>query len=171
MKIDYKIYRFLLTVWILCCSGMVSGASPYDGKVQQSSSWGYRPLYGAAQTQQYGTALNTAPYNGTYKPLGSVSNTPVLSGNTTPAYRFRSTSLYSSAKDRQLAAVEQPYMRYNNTNPWGDEGNPEEDDPIGVLPDYAPVGEPFVLLALAVLYIAFILFRRLRPTRTAPRRN
>jgi hypothetical protein len=79
--------------------------------------------------------------------------------------------LYSSAKDRQLAAVEQPYMRYNNTNPWGDEWNPEEDDPIGVLPDYAPVGEPFVLLALAVLYIAFIIFRRLRPTRTAPRRN
>lgn len=41
--------------------------------------------------------------------------------------------------------------------PW----DPPEDDPIGVLPDPQPVGEPLILLLLATL---FILFKKKRVT-------
>jgi hypothetical protein len=43
-------------------------------------------------------------------------------------------------------------------DPWGD----PEDDPIAVLPDPAPIGEPIVLLLFVLLYAAYKFRRKIR---------
>lgn len=81
---------------------------------------------------------------------------------TAPSYQFRSTSPYTGLVN-STSTVGAPSSAPSSgirRGPW----DPPEDNPIGVLPDPAPMGEPFVLLALAALYC---LVRCLRKRKTA----
>lgn len=67
-----------------------------------------------------------------------------------PAYQFRSTSPYSAmVNNTSTVGMSSQVPSRPRKGPW----DPPEDNPIGVLPDPAPVGEPFILLALAALYL------------------
>ena len=86
-----------------------------------------------------------------------------------PEYRFQSTSTCPSVVGSSAFTTTMVYTPYSaaprtglrRTESWGsmdDEyswGGPGEDDyPTGVLPNPAPVGEPFLLLLMALLYAA-----------------
>lgn len=73
-----------------------------------------------------------------------------------PAYDFRSSSSFVTTP----AGMAGGGMTYRiSANPWAD---PEEDDPIGVVPDPVPVGEPLVLVVMAMLYGVVLYLRRRR---------
>ena len=148
------LYRIVWMVWLLCLGCLMpSGAYAYD-RTPASASWGYQPLYSTASTR---------PSGHLYK----------LSGDVYPAYRFRSTSpitnYQSPITNRQspIANRQSPIANYQSpiiTGPykssewnWGD---PEDEDPIGVVPDPAPVGEPWLLFLLALLYLPIRYYRR-----------
>ncbi len=77
---------------------------------------------------------------------------------TAPAYQFRSTSPYSSLVSPTSTVGAPAYAPSGpRRGPW----DPPEDNPIGVLPDPAPLGEPLILLLMAAL---FILFKKKRVT-------
>lgn len=91
--------------------------------------------------------------------------TPVMSEDVRPAYEFRSTSSYMATGGRGSAApISAPYSsrpRRNNYDPWSDSGD-ENGDPngreIGTID--TPVGEPLVLLLLAMIYGLIMGWRR-----------
>lgn len=75
---------------------------------------------------------------------------PVFSEDVRPAYQFQSTSPYSSVVgNTAIGSQVQGMPRRNTTDSWGE----PEDDPIGVLPNPTPVGEPLIMLVLAVLFM------------------
>ncbi|MBR2266196.1 MAG: hypothetical protein IJ882_05935, partial [Paludibacteraceae bacterium] len=78
-----------------------------------------------------------------------------LSSDVYPTYEFQSTSPYSSVVGKSVRRSGKDGGVIGEW-PSGDPG----DDPIGVLPDKLPIGEPFILLALALLYILGIAIRR-----------
>ena len=124
------LYRFLFAVWLLW-GGISSPA--YAFGAAQPSSW------------------------------GSTSDVP-------PAYQFRSTSTLppvvgSSSYSSEIFSpgAKSPSYRPNRATAgyWNSDGEWDEDgNPIGVVPDPAPVGEPFVLLAMAALYVLCLALRR-----------
>lgn len=74
-----------------------------------------------------------------------------------PTYRFRTTSAYISA-----SGASEPYNPMSGSNErravkssWDDPG--EEDDPSGVVPDPAPLGDApwWMMFLLATAYSAF----------------
>ena len=80
---------------------------------------------------------------------------------TFPEYRFQSTSTCVSVVGNSAftsPAVYAPYSALPRTGirraeEYSIDGEPDEDDfPTGVLPNPAPVGEPMVLLLMALLY-------------------
>lgn len=86
------------------------------------------------------------------------TTTPMMSEDVRPVYDFRSTSTvnpivgttsYTATPDFYPGGTKGNRMR--KSDPWG----PPEDDPIGVLPDPAPIGEPLILLAMALLYFVW----------------
>lgn len=82
-------------------------------------------------------------------PPSAWQTTPVMSEDVRPNYQFQSTSAYATASGRStMTPVSSPAYasRPRRTN-WDD---PEDEDALGVL---APVGEPLVLLVLAMLYL------------------
>ena len=100
------------------------------------------------------------------------STTPTFSEDVRPTYQFHSTSAYTPTMHtttfEPMAAS--PYSRANapsrprrSEGYWNEDGEwvPGDDElPIGVLPDPAPIGEPLILFALALLYFARLLIRR-----------
>jgi hypothetical protein len=76
---------------------------------------------------------------------------------TAPSYQFRSTSPYT-AKVNATSTVRIPSYAPSGLRrgPW----DPPEDNPIGVLPDAAPIGEPLILLLFALAFVAFRYYRR-----------
>lgn len=77
---------------------------------------------------------------------------------TAPAYQFRTTSPYTALVNSTSTVGAPAYAPSGpRRGPW----DPPEDNPIGVLPDPAPLGEPLILLLLATL---FILFKKKRVT-------
>ena len=97
------------------------------------------------------------------------STTPTLSEDVRPVYNFRSTSSYSPTM-KTITFEPMATMPYSSTtktyNPrksgyWNEDGEYVEDEnPIGVLPDPAPVGEPLILFALAFLYFLRLRLRK-----------
>ena len=169
MKNKFVLIRYILMLWMLCgASYTLSIASAYD-RTSSSASLGYQPLHGSTMSVNssvFGGAIaGGTQISGTYSAASSQTN-----ALTKPTYQFSSTSPYLNASNMggvRITMSGDDVMRSGWGNPNDDD---DEDLPIGTTP-VTPIGEPLVLLALAVLYIAFILFRRLRPTRTAPRRN
>ena len=133
MKMKLNQYKWILVLWMMCGSATISCAYAYD-RSAQSASWGYRPVY---------TTTN------------STEEAYTLSSDVYPTYEFQSTSPYSSVVGK---SVRRSGKDGGVIGEWPS-GDPE-DDPIGVLPDKLPIGEPFILLALALLYILGIAIRR-----------
>lgn len=88
-----------------------------------------------------------------------------------PEYRFQSTSTCPSVVGSSAFTTTMVYTPYSaaprtglrRTESWSpgswDDGDPwdgpgEDDYPTGVLPNPAPVGEPLILLLMAMLYAA-----------------
>lgn len=81
---------------------------------------------------------------------------PTLCRDIDPSYHFRTTSSMAPVvgETSYITTAYTPVggSRPQKTNGWGTLG--DEDDPIGVVPDPTPVGEPMaVLLVLAVGYV------------------
>ena len=87
---------------------------------------------------------------------------------TAPTYQFHSTSSYTPQMTSApvfTPLADDPYAglaKQNDVikgwNPW-DENNPG-DNPIGQVDESAPVGTPLVMLLMALMYIAFRVYRR-----------
>lgn len=150
-QIENILYKWLFVALILCGgSHTVSFAHAYTQA--QPAAWGYRPVNTAISTTQNGIINNTYA--------------PKFSSDVCPSYQFRSTSAYSSTISgmNQDAGFNRGLRR---TSPWDDDDDDDDDDPddnpIGVLPDPAPVGSPFVLLIMALLYICGrVVYKRYR---------
>ena len=135
MKNRNILIRCVLMLWMVC--GMCHTAAFAYGYAPnaQSKNWGYQPVYQSTATTSYVSAA--------------------------PTYQFRTTSAYIST-----SGGSEPY------NPMSGPGGPRrglawttpglDDDPIGTVPDPAPVGDtPWLLmLLLAAGYIAFRSIRR-----------
>ena len=84
--------------------------------------------------------------------------TPTLSSDITPGYQFRSTSTYApvvgttSYTSTTVYAPGAASVHPNRSKLWDDT---EEENPVGQVDDPAPVGEPFVLLLLAGLFVIY----------------
>lgn len=98
---------------------------------------------------------------GTYTPAtlpSSWTTTPTMSNDMQTVYQFRSTSSYVSSMNTRSTMINLSgrvgASSMRKTGYWNEDGEwVEGDDPIGVVPDPAPVGSPFVLLALALAYM------------------
>ena len=148
------LHRIVWMVWLLCLGCLMPSAAYAYDRTPASASWGYQPLYSTASTR---------PNKPAYK----------LSGDVYPAYRFRSTSPITNYQSQitnrqsQITNRQSPIANYQSpiiTGPykssewnWGD---PEDEDPIGVVPDPAPIGEPWLLFLLALLYLPIRYYRR-----------
>ncbi|MBO5619450.1 MAG: hypothetical protein J5902_05640 [Paludibacteraceae bacterium] len=139
MQIRYYLYKFLLMAWLLMPIAGVSASNAND-RTPAYASWGYKPLYSTA----------------TAKPQGRVYQ---LSGSV-PTYHFRSTSPYSYVPGQTTTQSSVPSVLPSRPRKVGEGGgsewnwgDPGEEDPIGVMPDPQPVGEPLVLLLMAALYL------------------
>ena len=119
MKMKLNQYKWILVLWMMCGSATISSAYAYD-RSAQSASWGYRPVY---------TTTN------------STEEAYTLSSDVYPTYEFQSTSPYSSVVGK---SVRRSGKGGGVIGEWPS-GDPE-DDPIGVLPDKLPIGEPFILI-------------------------
>ena len=106
-----------------------------------------------------------------YRPVYGTSS----SAASAPKYQFQSTSSFSSIVN-SAAYNEIPAYMFNDRTPSsgsvilrdpftpGDPfapGGDPTDDEIGVIPDPTPLGEPFILLAFALLY-ALIRYKKHR---------
>ena len=115
------------------------------------------------RAQQYGTFKSTSCYriHTTNDRLLTTNDQRQTTNDQSPTtYRFRSTSAgtltVSSIYTPQISDPFATSLTRNKAkrdgNPWDDEPG-EDDDPIGVVPDPAPLGEPLVLLLFAFLFL------------------
>lgn len=88
---------------------------------------------------------------------------------TTPAYQFRSTSVYSPSFDNKSTFVplaDDPYAgcashkSIRKSNPWDENPDTGGGNAIGEVEDQLPVGEPLVLLLLALIYVGRLIVRK-----------
>ena len=152
MKNKFVLIRYVLMLWMLCgASYTQSVASAYD-RTSPSASWGYQPLHvsSSVNSSVYG---RTVPGGRTVS--GAYSSSNICSRSMTqPSYQFASTSVYldGSRFDRPQKTLSSGALLGSG---WGD---PDDDDsesqPIGSVTP-TPVGSPLILLAFAILYIAF----------------
>ena len=93
----------------------------------------------------------------------SWQRTPVMSEDVRPAYEFRSTSSYMATTGRGSAApIGAAYSsRPRRSSPWDEPGD-DNGDPNGqgIGNVDTPVGEPLVLLVLALAYCLIMGWRR-----------
>lgn len=142
-------YRWLVMAWILCgCGCMVSPVYAYDQNAQPAS-WGYKPVN------------MTIPANGPMSGNGgSFGRTyaPAFSQDVSPTFSFQSTSPYAAPSGGATSGIG-VQSGPRKSSAW----DAPEDEPIGVVSNPTPVGEPLVLLALALLYAGgYIAYSRKR---------
>lgn len=147
-------------LWMLCgvchTQSVVSAAT----STPQYASWGYRPLHStaaSAQTKVVGSGFGHASAT-TYQGIYSTASAAVVA-TSAPTYSFRSTSVYIPA----ARGVGQPVILADHTtmrkSVFDEPG--EDDDPQGVVPDPAPLGDaPWLLLLLLVA--GYVLFRPIK---------
>lgn len=152
MQQHKRIYRKLIALWLVLW-GVIS---PTRAVLQtnRSSSWGYEPTYQSINSSNKKSATGTSGYGNTsYSGFSSGrAYTPQFSGDICPSYHFQSTSPYRSVSEQSFGftILSEPLR----DNIWGEEETVDpEDNPIGVLPNPTPIGEPLVLLLFAVLYL------------------
>lgn len=142
MQRNIHIHRWVLATWLMLWGCVMSSAYAYD-QAAQTSSWRTMPTYSVQPT--YAPAMPSS----------------VTNYSTPPAYNFKSTSTCPSVVGNSVfsSTVYTPYS--NATNPirrtegsgWDEDEDPDENE-IGVV-TAQPIGEPFILLVLALLYVVF----------------
>ena len=158
MQRPIDLYKWLTAAWLVLWGCVVSPAFAYP-QATQSASWGYAPTYSAKPIHTITPATSSvSAYNSSYSSCisGRRSNSPVTARDMYPTYNFRSTSSYSSIVSNNPSFT--PLADTQGNGPrnvirragWDD---PDDDDPIGVVPDPTPVGSPLILLALALAYL------------------
>ena len=109
---------------------------------------------------------------GTYTPAtmpSSWTTTPTMSNDMQTVYQFRSTSSYVSSMNTRSTMITL-YGRVGASSMrkagyWNEDGEwvpGDNENPIGDVDPPAPVGSPFVLLALALAYVLKKRLSRLR---------
>ena len=131
-------HRWLITAWFLIMGCLLT------------------VVYG----QQYGTLYKgiSTTYRSAYASVPSSS---------APTYEFQSTSAYSSSLDMYTFTTKvyepfapSPYVAGDmRKSPWDDDGDPD-DNPLGNVDDPAPVGEPWILLLLALMYLIYTVYKK-----------
>ena len=143
MQKKFNTYRWFLVAWLLFgCSYTMSFAVTYTS-VQQSAEWAYRPMYTTM------SSVSGLSYD--------YSCVQVIGKNECPVFQFRSTSPYTALMDSVSGGFTGTYKGPRRTNTWDEE---PDDDPIGVVPNPLPVGEPIILLSMALLYIICLFYRQ-----------
>lgn len=92
------------------------------------------------------------------------------SPSSAPTYEFRSTSYFVSQKvntpsftplaDDPYAGIAKVGGVRRDGNPWDLDNPGENDNPIGQVDEPTPIGTPLVMLLMALMYIAFRVYRR-----------
>lgn len=127
MHREKNICKWLVMLWLMLIGGVLSPMAAYT-RVAQPSIW------------QKKTTMST---------------------DVRPSYQFQSTSSYTLVVG-QTSYTSEPYnpaqpsgpaRARREYNPW-DETDPS-DPGVGEVDDPAPIGEPWVLLLLAILYIFY----------------
>lgn len=162
----YIIYRCIIAVLIVCGNCYtVSTAFAYEPGAQPDS-WTYRQSYGKGATSSSHVRSSSAGYqvasdvpnatSSTYRSssvYGSAFNT-TFSEDVGTDYSFRSTSRFAPADNTPAySAPSKPRKAWDWSAPSDD------DNPIGGVSNPTPVGEPLVLLLLAVLYAVILRLR------------
>ena len=105
-------------------------------------------------TASYGYTITTGSTAPAY--------TNVYANPTSPTYQFRSTSVYySSFRDNStfVPLADDPYAGNGQrkgprrSSPWDEDPETGGGNEIGVVDDPVPVGEPLIMLLLALLYM------------------
>ena len=119
------------------------------------------------------SSANATLYRSSYDTKGSVyqtAYTPATINNACPSYQFRTTSVYTTVVDNPSFSpiAADPY---SNGSPRGhirrgtlddDDDDPDENG-IGIIDNPVPVGSPFILLLMALLYLCGrVVYKRLR---------
>jgi len=121
------IYRICMTVWIVFGGTLgLSTVRAYD-RTGASASWGYQPIYRNTPAAPARSGAYTSTFYSTSAFLSS--GTAVTGGVRLGATSPGATPMESS---------------------WGDTSG---DDPIGVVPNPTPVGEPTILFIFALLFL------------------
>lgn len=128
MQRKNRIYKWLVMLWLLLAGGVWSPMVAYT-RVAQPSVW---------------------------------QKKPTMSADICPSYQFHSTSSYTlvvgqtsyTAEPYNPLQASGPNRARKDYDPWGDT-DPSSDHGVGEVDDPAPVGEPWVLLLMAVLYIFY----------------
>lgn len=155
-QIENILYKWLFVALILCGSSHTVSITYAYTQTAQPATWGYRPVNTAMPTYN-SIATKGGVYNNAY--------TPKFSSDVCPSYQFQSTSPYSSTISgmNQNAGFNRGLRR---TSPWDDDDDDDDDDPvdnpIGQIDDPAPIGEPFVLIVMALLYLCAMALRHSR---------
>lgn len=154
MGIEKMKNRFIRHVLLLLLCGFCHTAAfayGYD-RNDQSKAWGYQPLYStaaSAQTKVVGSGFGHASTT-TYQGIYSTARAAVVA-TSAPTYSFRSTSVYIPA----ARGVGQPVVLAEGAAYSSPFDPTDEDDPIGTVPDPAPLGDTpwlFMLLLIATFY-------------------
>ena len=154
------IYKWLVALWLIM------------GYSAPAHAWADRPS-AQMQTQvqaqiQSPSRVYSSPYRTTPRYVGSYS-TVVASpfGSTAPKYQFRSTSSYTAivSKTNTFTPIaDAPYSSVAQSGPRKGPWDPPSDDdnPIGVVDDPAPIGDTpwLIMLALMAIYIFGKIYRR-----------
>lgn len=133
-----RIYIGIVTIWLLMLGGALSPVQAY------------RPVQTYQLVQTYQPAQQPSAWR----------TKPVMSNELYPEYHFQSTSTYVPVVGKTTYTTTETYnpfqaSRPRRANPWDDEPDDDDEnsDPLGQVPDPAPLGSPLVLLVLAMLYL------------------
>ena len=133
-------HRWLITAWFLIM-----------GCTQLARAVTYTPTF--VNTRGY----NPEAYNVSIKDEGL------------PAYQFQSTSTSMESGSTYAPLVSAPFatlpgkmggIRRGIGDPEGDPEAGGVDYEIGVIPDPTPVGEPWILLLLALVYLIYTVYKK-----------
>lgn len=94
-------------------------------------------------------------------PPSAWRTTPTLSADIRPAYQFQSTSAYTPMMNTTVYSpgCSSPSQGpYRVTGSMDDEEEDPDGDPMGTI--YTPVGEPYILLIFALLYVILTAIRK-----------
>ncbi len=133
-------HRWLITAWFLIMGCLLT------------------VVYG----QQYGTL---------YKGISTTYRSAYASvpASSAPTYEFQSTSTSMESGSTYAPLVSAPFatlpgkmggIRRGIGDPEGDPEAGGVDYEIGVIPDPAPVGEPWILLLLALMYLIYTVYKK-----------
>ena len=160
MEVRFLKYLFVLIAWFLVGTCFTANAQSSRRQAIWTSTASYRTKTYRPESIYTGRS-NAIIYS-------SVSRgSSVVTAPACPTFRFQSTSSYISngvlnARPQITANMSNgiatlssaPINRPRRTSGWDDdeEGDPSGDG-IGIVPNPAPIGEPFILLLMIALYL------------------